>query len=169
MVTFKALIQHFDQNADKTGWYYVLIPNIIAQELNAGIKVGYRVKGYMDKHVLSQISLLPVGNGDYLLPVNASMRKATGKSTGATLELQMEVDLSEVKLSADLLACLEDEPTAKAAFEALSKGHKRYFSQWVESAKTIETKTKRIYQSLYGLSNGFDFGATVRYFKNKDT
>jgi uncharacterized protein YdeI (YjbR/CyaY-like superfamily) len=66
------------------------------------------------------------------------------------------------------LACLKDEPKAKDFFGTLSSGHQRYFSNWIESTKTTETKTKRINQAVYGLSHEMDYVAIIRHFKAKN-
>jgi uncharacterized protein YdeI (YjbR/CyaY-like superfamily) len=63
------------------------------------------------------------------------------------------------------MACLADDATALDFFNTLSKGHQTYFSNWIEAAKTVETKTKRITQAVMGLSMGLGYGEMVRYFK----
>jgi uncharacterized protein YdeI (YjbR/CyaY-like superfamily) len=63
------------------------------------------------------------------------------------------------------MACLDDEPAALAFFITLPKGHQQYFSNWIESAKTIDTKTKRIMQAVAGLAMGLGYGEMVRHFK----
>lgn len=165
MVEFTSIIMQFGEMGEKTGWSYLIIPAHIAQEINPGIKVGYRVKGTLDSYELKQTSLLPMGGGDYILPYNNTMRKAIRKSVGAVIQLRLELDSSEVLISQDLLDCLADEPKALKAFEAMPRSHQRYWSNWIESAKTYETKSKRIVQTIFGLSHGLDYGATLRYFR----
>ena len=58
----------------------------------------------------------------------------------------MKVDTFEKPLSVDFMECLSDEPKALEKFNSLPKGHQRYFSKWIEDAKTDPTKTKRITQ-----------------------
>src|SRR4051812_42974110 len=110
MVSFEALIQQFNQQGEKTGWTYIEIPAEVAQQINPGVRLGYRIKGKLDNFHLKGSSLLPMGGGVFILPLNAAIRKAIKKRLGETVVAQMEVDRSEVKLSADLLACLEDAP-----------------------------------------------------------
>ena len=40
------------------------------------------------------------------------------------------------------MECLGDEPSADAFFKTLAGSHQRYFSKWIDDAKTVETKTK---------------------------
>ena len=42
------------------------------------------------------------------------------------------------------MVCLNDEPEALDFFKNLAPSHQRYFSNWIESAKTEATETKRI-------------------------
>jgi len=63
------------------------------------------------------------------------------------------------------MECLADEPKALAFFNDFVPSHKRYFSNWIESAKTEPTKTKRITQTITALLKGFDFGQMLRSLK----
>lgn len=59
--------------------------------------------------------------------------------------------------SEDLLNCLEDDMLALKNFNALTASHQRYYSNWVESAKTETTKAKRITKAMKGLAMGLAF------------
>jgi hypothetical protein len=168
MVCFTAIIDKFGDKGEKTGWTYLHLPAHIAQEINPGVRVSFRVKGQLDSLDIAQVSVLPMGDGDFIMPVNIAMRRALHKNHGATVLVALEHDTSAVELSAELLTCLSFEPEANDFFEKITMGHRRYWSNWVESAKTIETKSKRISQAIYGLSNGMDYGATIRYFRDKN-
>ena len=67
--------------------------------------------------------------------------------------------------NADMMECIADEPKAKANFEKMSKGMQRYFSNWIDSAKTDETKAKRIAQTVNALVLGQDYGQMIRALK----
>jgi len=166
MVSFEAVIQQFNRQGEKTGWTYIEIPADVAQQINPGVRVGYRIKGKLDSHLLNGSSLLPMGGGTFILPINAAIRKSIKKRLGEMVLVQMEVDHSEVKLSTDLLACLEDAPDAYAYFQTLSKSHKNYFSKWVEDAKTDATKAKRIEQAVAGCEMRMEYGEMIRYFRD---
>lgn len=165
MIQFKAILDKFNEKGEKTGWTYFTIPAHIAQELNPGVKVGYRVKGKIDNFPIKMVALLPMGEGDFIIPFNQKFKKGTGKKEGATIEVTLEIDTDEFVFSEDLMACLEDDPVAIAAFNKMPKSHQKYYSNWVESAKTFETKSKRITQCVFGLANGMDYGQTLRHFK----
>lgn len=82
------------------------------------------------------------------------------------MEVELEIDTDPLPQSDDLLACLEDEPKALAYFNSLPTSHQNYYSKWIESAKTIETKTKRISMMIKGMMMGLNYGETLRYFRD---
>lgn len=152
---------------EKSGWTYIDVPLDVSQSLNPDIKTSYRVKGKIDQHAIAQVSLVPMGDGHFIIAINGTMRKAIRKEEGAMVTLTLERDTSELTISEDLMGCLLEEPTAWESFNNLPKSHQRYYSNWIESAKTIETKTKRIHQTIFGLSHGMEYGEMIRHFKTK--
>lgn len=177
MHSFTALLQKFGENGEMTGWTYIELPLAITEALKPGQKKSFRVKGTLDAYPINLIALIPMGSlesqrrtshstdAQFIMAINATMRRAIRKEAGATIRVGIDVDDSPVPLSADLLACLEDEPKALAFFQTLPKGHQNYFSKWIESAKTVGTKTRRITQAVTGLAMGLGYGEMVRYYK----
>jgi hypothetical protein len=165
MIKLTATLLKFDSQGEKTGWTYVEIPEAVAQKLKPGNKKSFRVKGYLDSFPISGAALMPMGEGNFIMAINASMRKGIGKRKGAQLVLRLEVDDAPILPPADLIACLEDEPKALEFFKTLTKGHQTYFTKWIESAKTEATKAKRIAQSVNALSKGHHFGIMLRTLK----
>lgn len=170
MPTFTAILQKFDQKGEKTGWTYIEVPLDVTEAIKPGQKTSFRVKGMLDNFSISLVALLPMGKsgdtaGGFIMPVNATMRRGIRKEAGATVQVDLMVDDSPMPISADLLACLDDDPLAQAHFQTLSRGHQTYFSNWIDEAKTAETKTKRLTQAVMGLAMKMDFGQMIRHFK----
>ena len=165
MVTFTTTLLQFAEQGEKTGWTYIEIPADLAQEMKPGNKKSFRVKGKLDNFSIKEVAIIPMGGGRFILAVNAEMRKGIGKRKGAMVKVQLQEDKTEKPLSADLLECLKDDPDAKAGFDKLTKGHQRYFSSWIESAKTDATKTKRLTQSLNALAKGWGYSEMIRAAK----
>ena len=69
----------FGKQGEKTGWTYIEIPADLAQKLKPGNKKEFKVKGKLDKYVITRVSLLPMGSGIFIMALNAEMRKAIGK------------------------------------------------------------------------------------------
>ena len=162
MLSFGTTILKFEKQGEKTGWTYILIPAKIAGKLNPGVKKSYRVKGKLDDYKIEKIALVPMGEGDFIMSINAAMRKGIGKRKGATLKVQIEVDNAKILPPAELLECLQDEPEALKHFNSLPQGYRNYFTKWIETAKTEPTKVKRIALVVKTMVRKMDFGAMLR-------
>ena len=152
MVRLTATMKKFERQGEKTGWTYIEIPADLAQKLKPGNKKEFKVKGKLDKYGIQRVSLLPMGGGGFIMPINATMRKAIGKRHGAIVQVQLMEDNSEFVFNKDLMECLTDEPVARQFFETLTGSHQRYFSKWIDSAKTEQTKARRIAQAVNALA-----------------
>lgn len=162
MIQFTAVIKKFSDKGEKTGWTYIEIPAAVAEKLKPGSKKSFRVKGCLDDFSFAGMALLPMGNGDFILALNSSVRKSIRKSKGAKLSVKIQADENPVKLNAELMECLFDEPECLSFFNSLTAGHRKYFSNWIESAKTEATRTKRIAQTLNALANHQHYGQMIR-------
>lgn len=162
MVKFSTTILKFDNQGEKTGWTYIIIPAKIAKQLNPGIKKSFRVKGKLDEFIIEKVALMPMGEGDFIMAVNAAMRKGIRKQKGATLKIELEVDKSPILPPSELMECMADEPEALKYYNSLPQGHRNYFTKWIDSAKTDTTKAKRIAMVIKTMLRKMDFGAMLR-------
>ena len=165
MTIFQAILQKFGDKGEKTGWTYVEIPAHIAHEIKHDCKVSFRVKGMIDNFSVKLLALLPMGEGDFIIPMNAQIRKGIRKEEGAMVIFNLEEDSDELPQSVELMMCLEDEPKALKTFLELPKSHQAYYSKWIESAKTIETKTKRITMTIHGMLMGMNYPEMLKYYR----
>ena len=162
MVSFSTTILKFDKQGEKTGWTYIVIPATVAKKLNPGVKRSYRVKGKLDAYKIEKTALIPMGEGDFIIPINAAIRKGLGKRKGATVKVQLEIDHSPILPPVELIECLKDEPEAYNYFNSLPQSHRNYFTKWIGSAKTEPTKIKRIALVIKTMVRKMDFGAMLR-------
>lgn len=103
-----------------------------------------------------------MGDGQFILPFNAAIRKGTGKKQNEKVKVELELDESRLVMNADFMACLNDDPSAKSFFKTLTGGHQRYFSKWIDSAKTSTTKTRRIVMAVNALARNMGFPEMLR-------
>ena len=162
MVQFTTTIRQFDQQGEKTGWTYIEIASDIAEKLMPGNRKGFRVKGKLDSFSIKGIALLPMGGGNFILTLNADLRRGIRKKKGAMLNVKLQVDPKGYKLNEDFIACLNDDSAAKTFFDTLSGSHRNYFSKWIDSAKTEPTKTKRIAMAVNALSKKWGYPEMIR-------
>ncbi len=161
-IKYTTTILKFDEQGEKTGWTYFVIPPDLAEKLNPGVKTSYRVKGKLDTHTIKGVAIIPMGGGEFIMPLNADLRKKIGKRKGAQLSVQLQVDAAPFEMNADFIACLEDEPKALEKFNKLPGSHQRYFSKWIDSAKTEPTKAKRIAMAVDAIAKGWGFAEMLR-------
>ncbi len=133
----------------KGGWTYAEIPEIVQNKDNPFGWV--TVSGWIDTYELKQYKLMPMGNGKLFLPVKAAIRKAIGKQAGDWVQVKLKVDDSPTEIPQELLDCfaLEDELLLHS-FQSLTEGEKKTRIDYIFSAKTEETKAKRI-SELFGM------------------
>jgi hypothetical protein len=165
MIHFNAVIMKFGMQGEKTGWSYIEVPAKLSSQLKPGYRKAFRVKGWLDQHPIEGVSLIPMGNGDYIMALNAAMRKALGKRKGAHIEVKIEVDGRPIKINTTFLECLKDDPSAWAFFHSLPQGHRNYFSKWIDSAKTDGTREKRIARAVNALSRNWGYSEMIRFGK----
>jgi len=162
MIVFSVVISKFNSNKEKTGWSYIEISERQAEKLKPGTRVSFRVKGLLDNFSIQKAALLPMGDGKFILPFNAAMRKGTKKKVGDKIKVQLELDERTITPSTQFIRCLKDDPRAFDFFNSLPKSHQAYFSKWIDSAKTTVTKTNRITMAVIALGSGQGYGEMIR-------
>lgn len=143
MVTFRTQIQ---RSGNATG-----IP--VPEEAVLGLGAGKRVAVVVTVGDYTYRSTVGPYRGQYLIPLSAEHRGKAGLAGGEEVEVTLEVDSAprEVEVPDDLAAALKADPTAAAAFEALSYTGKRQHTLAVEGAKTPETRQRRIVRAIAAL------------------
>jgi hypothetical protein len=163
MIQFTTTILQFGEQGEKTGWTYINIPSEMAEKLKPRTKKSFRVKGKLDDYPIRGVALIPMGGGDFIIAINAEMRKGIKKRRGATLKVTLSADDQFViEPPADLIECLTDEPGSIDFFNSLAKSHRDYFVKWLNSAKTDQTRTKRIAMIVNAMAKKQDYGTMIR-------
>jgi hypothetical protein len=163
MIEFKTMILQFGEMGEKTGWRYLEIPADLAQEIKPGNKKAFRVRGFVDSFPISGFALMPMGDGKFIMPLKAEIRKAIRKESGAMVTIKLEEHVGfKVEIPADLQDCFDFDPEAKTQFETLAMSHRNYFIKWIESAKTDETRAKRIVNTVNAMLRKWDYNVMIR-------
>src|SRR6201985_764893 len=163
MIRFTTTILQFAEQGEKTGWSYIEIPADMAQELKPGNKKSFRVRGMLDGLAVSGMALMPMGEGNFIMALKADIRKKLHKNAGAMLQVKLEEDTGyRVEIPADLQECFDFDPDALEFFNSLAKSHRDYFIKWINSAKTSETRSKRIVNTVNAMLRKWDYGKMIR-------
>jgi hypothetical protein len=169
MIKFTTTLLKFGSKGEKTGWTYIEISYEQAKILKPFNRKSFRVKGMLDNYRFAGVALLPMGEGGFIMAINATMRKAIKKEEGDNVVVELSIDNAPFILEKDFQEALRFEKTASAFFWSLPKSHQRYFNKWIESAKTKETKFNRIAKAILALERKHGYGEMLRDLKKTKT
>ena len=144
---FRAVIQLNGKTA--TG---IEVPPDVITSLGQGKRPPVRVTigGY------SYRSTVGVMGGKSMLPVSADNRTAAGVAAGDQVEVEVELDTEprEVTLPPEFATVLAADEAAQQAFQKLSYSQQQRYVLGITSAKTAETRERRIASALGELRQG---------------
>lgn len=168
MVEFTTMILQFAEQGEKTGWSYIEIPADVAQQMKPGNKKSFRVRGMLDALPVCRMALMPMGEGNFIMALKAEVRKAIHKNSGAMLQVKLEPDDDfKIEMPADLQECFDFEPEALDFFNTLAKSHRDYFIKWIDSAKTSETRAKRIVNTINAMLRKWTYNVMLREMRKE--
>nr|MBP6314386.1 DUF1905 domain-containing protein [Chitinophagaceae bacterium] len=130
----------------KGGWTYAQIPEIRPDK---HAHFGWvRVRGHIDSYEIKGYHLMPMGNGNLFLPVKAQIRKHIKKQAGDWVHIILYADNAPTEIPADFLWFLQDEPELYQNFMTFSDAERKAYIEWIEAAKTVQTKANRMAVAL---------------------
>lgn len=138
-----------------SNWTYVVINDFPLVKRTDAATI--RVRGFIDSYEFKQYNLLPMKDNAMLLPIKASIRKKIGKKEGDYVQVILYTDDSPIEIPDDILACLLDSPKAYQYFLTLSDSNQKYYIDWIEESKKMETKVERLLKTIERLENGLKF------------
>ena len=163
MIDFTTIILQFAEQGEKTGWTYIEIPADLALQMKPGNKKSFRVKGKLDEMPIVGMALMPMGEGNFIMALKRDICKGLRKHRGAMLRVQLEPDDDyKVEVPADLQECFDFEPEAGEFFNSLAEGHRRYFINWINSAKTEPTRANRIVNTINAMLRRESYSEMIR-------
>jgi Bacteriocin-protection, YdeI or OmpD-Associated/Domain of unknown function (DUF1905) len=124
----------------------IVVPPEIIEQLGSGKRPPVRVT------IGSYTYRTTVGvmGGKAMIPVSADHRKHAQIAAGDAIDVKVELDTQPrvVSLPADLAEALSKDPAARQFFDGLSPSLQKWHVQQAESAKTPETRQRRIAKSV---------------------
>lgn len=129
----------------KGGWTFVEIPEIPMAKTPFGM---LKVKGKIDDYEFSGTHLMPLGNGHLGLAIKSEIRKKLKKEAPDTVHITLFEDKSLLIIPEELLLCMGYEDGVLEKFENYTDGQKKAFVDWINSAKTEQTKASRIAKTI---------------------
>ena len=132
----------FEATLNASGPTGIEVPAEIVESFQAGkrVPVLVTINGY------SYRSTVAPYRGPYMISVSAENRAGAGVGHGDTITVTLEHDTAPrvMEAPADLQAALDANLAAKAAWERLAFSHQRAHVEAITSAKTEETRARRV-------------------------
>ena len=124
----------------------IVVPDGVVEQLGAGRRppVVVDVNGYEYR------STVAVRGGRSLISVSAAVRAATGLKGGDPIRVRLRVADAPraVVVPPDLAAALNENPEARRFFDTLSNSLQRYHVDTVTTAKSEDTRRRRIAKAV---------------------
>ena len=139
MAKFRAVLR-----ADPTGTgTYIQVPRGLNATL--GLKGRPKVQAVIAGHPYRG-SLMPAGDGTFVLGVLKAIQESAGVTRGDTITVELDLDTAPrvIEPPQDLARALARNKKAAAAWEKLSYTSKREIAQGFEEAKRPETRGRRL-------------------------
>ena len=137
------------QAGNNTG---IVVSEKVLSDLGAGKRppVVVTINGYTYRSTVGAMG------GQFLIPLSAEHRQNSGVAGGERLEITLVLDNEPrtVELPAELHAALKKNAKAMQAFERLPPSGKKKVALLVDSAKTEETKIRRVARIVGDLKDG---------------
>jgi Bacteriocin-protection, YdeI or OmpD-Associated/Domain of unknown function (DUF1905) len=130
----------------------ILVPDEVVEGLGSGKRPPVRVtiKGHTYR------SSVAVMGGVFMVGVSGENREAAGIRGGDEVDVDIVLDTEprQVAVPSDLGAELDKDAAAKRYFESLSYSNKRRIVEPIASARTAETRERRIAKAVRSLHDG---------------
>jgi hypothetical protein len=135
------------QSGNNTG---IPVPPEVIEALGGGKRpaVNVTVNGYSYRSTVAPLS------GQFLISFSSDKRVESGIAGGDEIEVELTLDTASraVEPPADLVAALDASPGTRAAFDDLSPSKQKAHVVSVESAKSEETRQRRVTAVVAALS-----------------
>ena len=120
-----------------------------------GLGAGKRPKVYVTINDYTYRSSIAVMNGKFMVGVSAENRAGCHVKGGDVIDVEITVDndVRRVDVPEDLARALKTDRAAKAKYEALSYSNQLRHALAVSSAKTDETRKRRLASVLAALQS----------------
>nr|WP_051366161.1 YdeI/OmpD-associated family protein [Hamadaea tsunoensis] len=122
----------------------------MSPEMLAGLDGGGRPKVSVTVNGFTFGTSIARMGEDLLLGVSADRREAAGIKAGDVVDVEVVLDTAPrtVDVPDDLAAALKDNPEASAFWDGLSYSARQWHVLQITGAKTAETRTRRVANSI---------------------
>ena len=149
VLRFKARLFRHPKTTKPGALTLLNIPKAVSKKLRGMSKV----EGTMNGHPF-RAALEANKSGNHWLHVNEAMRKGAGAGAGDTVKVAILGPEPESKVPADLRVALNASHEAQTLWKDLTSIGRRDWIRWIDSAKSPETRVRRVTRTAEQLSSG---------------
>jgi len=133
-------------------WIYLIIPLDLVSLFSA--KGQIKVRGTINAQPFRS-SAMPRGDGAHYLVVNKTLRDQIGATQGdtVTVTLERDTEMRQITVPDDFQRALDDD-AANVTFAGFSLSRRKLYVEWVEAAKSNETRQRRIQFAVARIAQG---------------
>lgn len=161
---FEARLERIGVGKTRTVWYNVLfLDEDLRKKLPFDKYPRLRVEGTI-ANIPVENAFIPSGDGPHYVIVSPHVINDAKILLGETVEMCFRIaDQKKVEIPEILEAAINEDSEAKCLWKKLSPGKKRMLCQHVKSAKTENTRNKRVLEALEIL---IDFKADIKSWRH---
>lgn len=136
---------------DKTATGIQVPPSVVE-----GLGAGKRPKVIVTIGDYTYRSSIAVMGGLFMVGVSAENRAGAGVAGGDEVDVDIELDTAPrvIEVPDDFATALDAEPDARRTFDALSYSNQSWHTYQIKSARSAETRKRRIAKSIEALRDG---------------
>ena len=127
----------------------LVVPKLVGKKLGGMALVEGTINGHPFRAALERDT-----SGGRTLRVNKAMRNGAGADAGDMVQLAILGPQPAPKVPADLRVAFAASPEAKVLWQDLTADARRVWIRWIESAKTLGTRARRVTRTVDQLSEG---------------
>ncbi|MBV8263566.1 MAG: DUF1905 domain-containing protein [Candidatus Eremiobacteraeota bacterium] len=157
---FEAQLVRHPKRADQGGWGLVNVPKSIGKQLRGMTTIEGTINGHPFRAALE-----PNSSGSHSLRVNQAMRRGASADPGDKVQFAILGPEPEPKLPADLRVALSTAREAKTLWGDLTRLGRLDWMRWINSAKTPETRARRVRRTVEQLSSGKRRPCCVNFYE----
>jgi hypothetical protein len=149
VIRFKVRLVQHSKAANNGPSALLNVPRMVGKKLGGMTMVEGTINGHPFRAALERDT-----PGFRTLRVNKAMRNGAGAEAGDMVQLAILGPEPAPKMPGDLRVALAAAHEAKSLWQDLTSDARRVWIRWIESAKTIETRARRITRTVDQLSEG---------------
>jgi hypothetical protein len=149
IIRFKARLVRHSKAANNGSSTLLNVPKVVGKQLDGMTKVEGTINGHPFRAALELDT-----SGGRALRVNKAMRNGAGAEAGDVVKLAILGPEPAPRVPADLRVALAAAHEAKSLWQDLTSDARRVWIRWIESAKTLPTRARRVTRTVDQLSEG---------------